>query len=197
MKQPACRCGKKAFRSERDASIRFEKIQRLNLPGEQPTGVTRCHDGLWHLKFPTSDTGPSPKVRAQVEARDGNRCVKCGQPVARDEDSIHHRWPRGRGGTNDVENLILLCGTGTTRHHGWVEKNRAVSYKLGYLVETGIDPADVPVLVAGKGWMYATADGRWITPEEYGQDPAELPCDPITEALTDPFVRYAVPPAHP
>jgi hypothetical protein len=91
------------------------------------------------------------------------------------------------GGANTVENLIVLCGsTGVTGHHGWVEKNRAVSYKLGYLVESGIDPADKPVLVAGKGWMYASPDGRWITPDEYGTNPADLPFDPVTDALPDP-----------
>lgn len=185
-------CSKETFANEAEARRRLDKMHALGLRSVLPIDVERCQNG-WHLRFPTSDTGPSAKIRAQVEARDGNRCVKCGQPVARDEDSIHHRIPRGRGGGNDVENLLLLCGTGTTRHHGWVEKNRAVSYKLGYLVETGIEPADVPVLVAGRGWMYASPDGRWITPEEYGKDPAELPVDPFTEALPDPLAMHGSP----
>ena len=190
----AC-CSRETFANETEARRRLDRMHDLGLRSVLPIDVERCTNG-WHLKFPKSDTGPSAKVRSLVEARDGNRCVKCGQLVARDEDSIHHRIPRGRGGTNDVENLILLCGTGTTGHHGWVEKNRAVSYKLGYLVETGIDPADTLVFVAGRGWMYASPDGRWISPEEYGTNPAELPADPITEALTDPFVQYAFPPEH-
>ncbi|MFI7125918.1 HNH endonuclease [Nonomuraea sp. NPDC050153] len=166
-------CSKETFANEKEARRRLDRMRNLGLRSVLPIDVERCTNG-WHLKFPTSDSGPTSKVRAQVEARDGNRCVKCGKSVARDEDSVHHRIPRGRGGTNDVENLLLLCGTGTTGDHGWVEGNRAASYKLGYLVETGIEPADVPVLVAGWGWRYPTPDGRWITPEEYGMNPAEL-----------------------
>ena len=166
-------CNKETFANEVEVRRRLDKMLTLGLRSVLPIDVERCRNG-WHLHFPRTDTGPSDKVRAAVEARDGNRCVKCGMPVDRSDDSLHHRWPRGRGGSNAIENLILLCGTGTTRHHGWVEKNRTVSYRLGYLVETGIDPATKPVAVAGKGWMYATADGRWITPEEYGTNPWDL-----------------------
>lgn len=162
-------CNRETFANEGEARRRLERMVSLGVSRKLPIDVESCRNG-WHLRFPTTDTGPSDKVRAQVEARDGSRCVKCGQTSARDEDSVHHRIPRGRGGTNDVENLILLCGSGTTGHHGWVEKNRAASYRLGYLVETGIDPADKPVAVAGRGWMYASPDGRWITPQEYGVD---------------------------
>ncbi|MFN2636824.1 MAG: HNH endonuclease [Gemmatimonadaceae bacterium] len=138
-----------------------------------PMDVELCRNG-WHLKFPTSNTGPSAKLRAQVEGRD-KVCVRCGKAVPRDEDSIHHRIPRGRGGENTVENLILFCGSGTSGCHGWTETNRTAAYRLGFLVHTGIDPADVPVAVAGWGWRYATADGAWITPEEYGAPPGALP----------------------
>lgn len=175
-------CPKETFVNESEARRRLDRMHALGLRSVLPSDVEQCRNG-WHLRFPTSDTGPSAKLRAQVEGRDGNRCVKCGRPVARDEDSLHHRLPRGRGGPNTVENLIVLCGTGTTRHHGWVEKNRTASYRLGYLVESGIDPADVPVAVAGIGWMYASPDGQWITPEEYGTNPAELgQIDPTGDA---------------
>lgn len=160
-------CNRETFANEAEARRRLEKMLSLGLRSVLPIDVELCRNG-WHLKFPSSDTGPSDKVRRQVERRDGNRCVKCGQLVARDEDSIHHRIPRGRGGTNDVENLILLCGTGTTGHHGWVEQHRAAAYNLGYLVRSGIDPADVAVQVAGVGWRWPTSDGRWITAQEYG-----------------------------
>ncbi|MFF0864216.1 HNH endonuclease [Nonomuraea sp. NPDC003560] len=161
MKSPACGCGRKAFLSEKDVTARFEKIRRLNLPGEQPTGFTQCHGGVWHLKFAESDTGPSPKLRSLVEARD-QVCVRCGLQVPRDEDSIHHRIPRGRGGENTAENLLLLCGSGTTGCHGWVESHRAEAYNAGYLVHTGIDPLDVPVLLRGTNWAYPTPDGKWV-----------------------------------
>lgn len=168
----AC-CSRETFANEAEARRRLDRIVSLGVSRVLPMGVERCRNG-WHLKFPTTDTGPSTKLRTLVEARDGNRCVKCGKPTPRDEDSLHHRLPRGRGGGNTAENLILLCGTGVTGDHGWVEQHRAASYRLGYLVESGLDPADKPVAVAGVGWMYPTEDGRWITPQEYGANPAEL-----------------------
>ncbi|MEV7013469.1 HNH endonuclease signature motif containing protein [Streptosporangium sp. NPDC051022] len=165
-------CSKETFANEKEARRRLDRILALGVSSKLPMGVERCRNG-WHLKFPTADTGPSAKVRAQVEARD-TVCVRCGALVPRDEDSIHHRIPRGRGGGNAVENLLLLCGSGTTGCHGWTETNRAAAYRLGFLVRTGIDPLDVPVAVAGWGWRYPSADGRWLTPQEYGADPAEL-----------------------
>lgn len=168
----AC-CHKETFATEQEAQRRWGRMESMGVSRVLPVRMKRCLNG-WHLEFPASDTGPSVKLRVLVEARDGNRCVRCGKPAARDDDSLHHRIPRGRGGENSAENLILLDGSGTTGCHGWTERNRTAAYRLGYLVPTGIDPADVPVAVAGWGWRYATPDGRWITPEEYGANPAEL-----------------------
>ncbi|MCT9932405.1 HNH endonuclease [Planotetraspora sp. A-T 1434] len=166
---PSC-CNRETFATREEAQRRLDRMHTLGLRSVLPIDVERCMRG-WHLRFPTKQTGPSDKLRALVEARDSNRCVRCGKPTARDGDSLHHRLPRGRGGGNTAENLILLDGSGTTGCHGWVEKNRAAAYRLGYLVETGIDPADVPVAVAGQGWRYPTADGRWVTLQEYGRAP--------------------------
>ena len=53
--------------------------------------------------------------------------------------SIHHRKPRKMGGTrrpdiNFLPNLVLLCGTGTTGCHGWIEANRKAAKATGWLV---------------------------------------------------------------
>lgn len=165
---PPC-CNKQTFANKAEAQRRLDRIVALGVSRELPMGVERCRNG-WHLTFPAAHTGPSVKLRALVEGRD-RVCVRCGRAVARDEDSLHHRIPRGRGGENSPENLILLCGSGTTGCHGWVERNRTAAYGLGYLVETGIDPADVPVTVAGWGWRYPTSAGAWIAPEEYEAAP--------------------------
>jgi hypothetical protein len=192
----AC-CGKETFANEAEAQRRYDKVHQLKLAGaDLPTGIRACRNG-WHLTFVEQRNEPTAKVLAQVEARDGMRCVRCGKPWVKGVDSHHHRVPRGRGGTNDVENLLLLDGDGVSGCHGWVEKHRAAAYQLGYLVESGIDPGDKPVQVAGVGWRYATADGTWITRDEYAAPPGvdEDDSDPLAEIeeriLAEDAHRYA------
>lgn len=153
-------CGKETFATEDEARRRLDRIKDRGVRRVLPMDVELCRNG-WHLTFPSKDTGPSAKLRALVEARD-KACVRCGAVVPRDEDSIHHRIPRGRGGENTAENLLLLCGSGTTGCHGYVESHRTEAYNHGYLVRTGFDPLDVPVLLAGKAWAYPSPDGKWV-----------------------------------
>ncbi|WP_295035092.1 hypothetical protein [uncultured Microbacterium sp.] len=53
--------------------------------------------------------------------------------------SAHHRKPRGMGGTSDpaignIANLLVLCGSGVTGCHAWVESHRMAAEDLGYLI---------------------------------------------------------------
>ena len=84
-----------------------------------------------------------------VHKRSRQRCERCGTANAT-RWSIHHRKPRGMGGTKDPAinspaNLLLLCGSGTEGCHGWVESNRAQAYETGLLVYRADDPVRVPV----------------------------------------------------
>lgn len=47
------------------------------------------------------------KFRQEIIARDGEQCAKCG---ATDNLQVDHIYPVSRGGTNDLDNLQLLCG---------------------------------------------------------------------------------------
>lgn len=100
-------------------------------------------------------------VRDTVYLRALFACERCGE---RDSDfSVHHRRPRGMGGSRDpltdsAANLLLLCGSGTTGCHGWVEANRAAARDLGLLVRQGEDPATVPVQLL-RGLVLLTSDG--------------------------------------
>jgi len=90
------------------------------------------------------DTGPSEETRALVWARDGGVCRRCGKPG----EQIHHRKPRGAGGTsdpatNEPQNLVLL----DQACHEWIERNRRACYVLGWLVRRHLDPLEVPILV--------------------------------------------------
>lgn len=63
-------------------------------------------------------SGPTKATRALVWERDAGRCARCGLPITR-EWSLHHRVPRGAGGSrrpelNSPANLVLLCGSATS-----------------------------------------------------------------------------------
>lgn len=109
----------------------------------------------------TRRTGPTPAVRALVADRDGGACARCGLLITRDW-SLHHRVPRGAGGSRRPElnlpgNLVLLCGHATSPEgcHQHIEANRREAQRTGYLISKlgQLDPADVPLLYHGAAWV--------------------------------------------
>ncbi|MDO4920060.1 HNH endonuclease [Kocuria sp.] len=117
--------------------------------------------------------GFTTATRQRILERDGWACVLCGKPYRPAFDSIHHRQPRGMGGskataTNGAANGIVLCGSGTTGHHGWVESHRAEALELGLLVpKNGTrSPHEVPVSFdGGRTWLFLADDGSRLTTE--------------------------------
>lgn len=111
-------------------------------------------------------TGPSAKTREIVLERDVYRCVSCARPIQGQVFSIHHRLPRGMGGTSRTDlnlpaNLLVLCGSGTTGCHGWIESHRERGYEWGYLIRRGTaSPTWEPVLTA-DGWRRFDNDGTY------------------------------------
>ena len=91
-------------------------------------------------------TGPSKAVQDLVHARSGGLCERCGDSGG---EQIHHRRPRGMGGTrrestNLPSALLDLCQP----CHAWVEttgRSNGESYRKGFLVRQAQDPAAVPV----------------------------------------------------
>lgn len=111
------------------------------------------------------NTMPIPKRTVElVYSRAGYACERCGTNESRFW-SIHHRRPRGMGGTkrsdtNTASNLILVCGSGTTGCHGWIESNRAEALGLGLLVHQFISPLGAPVTLT-VGRVLLDDDGGW------------------------------------
>lgn len=105
----------------------------------------------------------NPLARVLIVGREGGSCFRCGLRVAHLEEtgrgfkilgltdySIHHRRARGMGGSRDPQtshpsNGLLLCGSGVTGCHGWVESHRSAARADGYLLESWQDPATTPI----------------------------------------------------
>lgn len=102
-----------------------------------------------------------PDTRYIVIARANSVCELCYGPLS--QMSVHHRKPRQMGGSrlawiNDPENLLALCGSGTTGCHGYVESHRRVAYDYGWLVRTGMMPHSTPFVDMGGNWWYLYND---------------------------------------
>jgi len=108
------------------------------------------------------DTGPSQKVRVLVCERDNWQCVGCGSPLrAGTWWSLQHRKARGVGGDNSPSNLIVLCGSATSKgcHRRCEDRDREM-HARGLWLRSDEDPAMVPVMIASEHDSGITA---WLT----------------------------------
>lgn len=131
-----------------------------------------------------SKSKPDIRMRANVVVREGGKCFRCGKQVAiykpetyHDlpvvkrvaEFSIYHRKSRGMCGSNSTDvnifpNLIVLCGTGTTGCHGWVEANPDEAYRDGLLLYELADPVLGPAFSEYRGyWIDLTTEKYFAT----------------------------------
>ena len=124
-------------------------------------------------------TGPDEATVTLVLERAQYSCEVCDCELGhvRGLDwSLHHRIPRGMGGTtspvsNSPANLLLVCGSGTTGCHSVIESNRSGARAAGWLLSHGQDPTQVPVLLErGLCWQLLTAEGSYAPapPEDTG-----------------------------
>ncbi|WP_227979938.1 hypothetical protein [Nocardia spumae] len=127
-------------------------LVRQMLPKVQPRRPKPNRDG-----FPAA-------VKAIVEARSGGICERDGCGPA---EVIHHRRPRGAGGTslpwvNQAANGFHVSNA----CHDWIEGrdpawSRIASADVGWLVSqhSGRTASEVPVLYRGR-WVNLTDDGE-------------------------------------
>lgn len=99
------------------------------------------------------------ETRFIVFARAGYRCERCFKQLHGVFGvSVHHRRPRMMGGSKNEKlhlpaNLIVLCGSGTSGCHGWVESNRDKSRDHGYLIQK-VDSAEIIPFRDDAGMWY-------------------------------------------
>lgn len=131
-----------------------------------------------------TSTGPDDLTTELVKWRFYGRCCRCGEPG----ETIQHRIPRGMGGSrhnpriNLPSNLLWVCGDGTRKCHGHMERERTEAYENGWLVprETGglpTDPSTVEVLL----W-----DGRRVLLDNEGEAHPAAPHCPSPRRDTPP-----------
>lgn len=124
-------------------------------------------------------------VRHAFFERERERCFRCRRPLRFEgrgfEWSAHHRMPRGAGGVGRkgsefeqmiaaITNCLILCGSGTTGCHGWIEKWRAIAEDTGYIVRRGIHrPAGTRIRRQDGTWWLLTSSGLAVECEGAGE----------------------------
>lgn len=108
---------------------------------------------------------PPVKVTLLVDARDGYCCVRCGASLEVVPGSRHHRQRRRDGG-HTPENLILLCGSGTTGCHGWVHANPRAAQVFGYIVPANGRATPDVIPVYAWAWPSRTRHGWFVLDSE-------------------------------
>lgn len=109
--------------------------------------------------------GPTAEVVEAALDRDSYSCVCCGMGVGPEGRgigwSVHHRLRRSQGTDHTIQNVIILCGSGTTLCHGRVHAEPAAARAGGWLLSGRQEPLAVPVLIAGQRWVYLTSTGLY------------------------------------
>lgn len=106
------------------------------------------------------------KAEQAAISRDGDTCLRCGRNLQGWPASLHHRKLKGRkvppAEYDLVENLVVLCGTGTTGCHGWAHHNRAEAQQSGWIVNSWDDPASKYLLDLRNHMIILLSDGGMV-----------------------------------
>lgn len=116
------------------------------------------------MRRTVSRNEPTGRVRALVWSRDEGTCVGCGWciPVGA-WWSMQHRKARGQGGSNEPTNLIVLCGSATSKGcHRMAEDRRPEAESRGLWVSAYADPALLPVTYWDGRVAWLTASGGLV-----------------------------------
>lgn len=110
-----------------------------------------------HLLGSVQEMKFSQKTRDLIHHRAKGRCEICGLPVI--DGQIHHRRPRGMGGTKRKETGTASNGLYVhLKCHARVESNRSEGLAKGWIVSQQQDPCTVPV-VRWDGLFLLADDG--------------------------------------
>lgn len=91
-------------------------------------------------------------VRNQIKERSKQRCEVCTAYAFHAQ--IHHRKPRGMGGSKDP--VSGSAANGLWVHpacHSKIESQRSWAFDRGYLVKQSDDPRTAPIKINGLWWL--------------------------------------------
>jgi len=98
------------------------------------------------------------KTRHLIRDRAKHRCELCGTAI-REAGQIHHRKPRGMGGTKDLQSRSAANGLYVhLKCHAKIESERWKAYQNGWLVRQDDVSEETPVLM-WDGWKTLNPDG--------------------------------------
>lgn len=120
------------------------------------------------------DTGPDRATVELIWQRAGGACENCALPLHRADRgkpfgwSVQHRVKKSHGVDNRPCNLLVLCGSGTTLCHGFVEEHPAKANELGLGLKSGQDPEREQFYGRFQRPVWLTNDGQYLfqPPEE-------------------------------
>nr|DAM12949.1 MAG TPA: NinG protein [Caudoviricetes sp.] len=148
--------------------------ERMDPRRLHPTGATRHRRDRPDRGRPVNDAEFQAAKRAAL-VRQGHHCQRCGRnvhdPALWPGRSGHHRQLRRTADPqvrHSPENIIVLCGSGTTGCHGWIHVHVAEARRNGWIVPVGSEPASTPVRDWTGRWQLLLPDGtaRTLTPGE-------------------------------
>lgn len=126
---------------------------------------------------PAKETGFPAAMRLAIRTRAGNGdpdeavCECCAKWLGRYGGQCHHRLGRQAGGSrlrNTLPNALLACGTPFTGCHGEATAMKQHTKDMGFVLNSGQDPAMVPVRLHGgerKVWL-GDAGGYLLAPPQ-------------------------------
>jgi len=138
---------------------------RRSTPMQQKAGREELGARKAAPKKTRREVGPPAEIVDGALEREHYSCALCGMGIGPEGRgigwSVHHRLRRSQGVDHSIQNVIILCGSGTTQCHGWVHANPADARAGGWLLSGRQEPLAVPVLIAGQRWVYLTSTGLY------------------------------------
>lgn len=111
------------------------------------------------------ETDHLTNLRELLFDRCSGYCERCGIPLA-ESWAMHHRLLKSRGGKDEITNVVAL------HHHchnlgtNSVHLNPAEATRQGFMVPSGSNPANVPLLLAERFLVLLTDNGMYEEIEE-------------------------------